>query len=81
MNQATIKYTKISAKQAGFTDRTTTLQEDVVAMFAVKSNKRSKSPPDTTPDAKKVKIPPFIRHYKATKDADLESTKLVTQRN
>lgn len=71
MNQATVKYSKISSESTGFNGRSTTLQEDVVAMFAAKSkstNKRAKSPPDDSPEPKKAKMPPFIRHYKVAKD-------------
>ena len=76
MNAAVLKYNQIAGKHDGkFPGSSTTLQEDIVAMLA---NKRkpiataAASPDGDTPAAKRAtsKLPPFIKHFKTSAEAD-----------
>ena len=66
MNQATVKYNKIVAKEGKFEGSTTTVQEDIVAMFSQGSKKRKfdasneGSPPVKLPVPE---LPPFATHF------------------
>ena len=66
MNQATVKYNKIVAKEGTFEGFTTTVQEDIVAMFSQGSRKQKSdtsnedSPPVKLPAPE---LPPFATHF------------------
>ena len=76
MNAAVLKYNQIAGKHDGkFPGSSTTLQEDIVAMLAQKRKPAAvaAAPPDgDTPAAKRTsnKLPPFIKHFKTSADAD-----------
>jgi hypothetical protein len=77
MNEAALKYIKISATSSGFTGSSNTLQEDIVAMVA--NAKRKKVSNDDRPgkpaaaakaSTAQEKPPPFAKHFKASAAAD-----------
>lgn len=79
LNSAVNKYNQIVSEQGGsFNGSSSTIQEDIVAMFAAKKGTKRSTPSvttDTDPDASKTadtepKKPPFLRHYKHTKASD-----------
>jgi hypothetical protein len=71
MNSAALKYVKISAEHAGsFQGRSTTLQDDIVAMVAASTKRKAASVADKVPTKRssappdKTSFPPFVTHYK-----------------
>jgi len=70
MNSAVIKYNKIIGEdsQGNFGGAITTIQEDIVAMMAVKTNKRKKkdnyNEKNSKKDRQKKDPPPFLTHFK-----------------
>lgn len=89
LNKAVLKYNKIRSTESTFTGSTSSIQEDIVAMFAKKapaSNKTSKNPNKDTDksndDSKKQPYnvdkdqPPFVKHYKASSEPDAAKFKL-----
>jgi hypothetical protein len=77
LNSASLKFTKISSNNSGFDGRSSTVQEDIVAMVAAKHKKPSAG--TTSSDAiKKAKLereggkkfPPFAKHFKSSSAAD-----------
>jgi hypothetical protein len=70
MNAATLKQTKIKSDSGDFRGRSTTIHEDVVAMLATKKRPPTGSAGATPkiPTDKKAtgKLPPFVRHFKAS---------------
>jgi hypothetical protein len=78
MNAAAIKYNKICVESDGqdFPGSATTLQEDIVAMVAATKRKHLPGAPpekgkptpsnNTNDDRKKLKQPPFVKHYKSS---------------
>ena len=77
MNSAVLKYNQISGKHDGqFPGSNTSIQEDIVAMLA---NKRKAATPGAatpaegsaaSPAKRTAKLPPFVKHFKASSDAD-----------
>ena len=66
MNTATVKFNKIIGKAGKFQGSVTTVQEDIVAMFAKRSNKRAydKVDPETNDNGNPpVERPPFLTHF------------------
>jgi hypothetical protein len=90
MNQAVVKYNKITYELKGFSGSSHTIQEDIVAMVTSAVNKRkqpkdsssttaSKSTPksdtdDTTP--RRQKLPPFAKHFAVSSAADAKKYKV-----
>ena len=70
MNKAVIKYNNIVCATGSFNGSTSTIQEDIVSMLALKHkpSKRRTSNDDDLHDKKFVKRepPPFVTHYKSS---------------
>jgi hypothetical protein len=73
MNSASLKQLKIKSETGNFRGRSTTIHEDVVAMLATKKRPHAPShSPDPSKDKDKkegFKLPPFVRHFKASATA------------
>ena len=75
MNSAALKYIKLSSSPDGFVARSTTVQDDVIAMIATKS-KKSRNPDranDNNSDdytARMAKLPPFVKYFKTSAAPD-----------
>ena len=70
MNQGALKLMKIESESGEFRGRSTTLQEDVVAMMATKAKRPPTRPPrldksTDNPGKGKSTLPPFVRHFKS----------------
>eukprot|EP00980_Cylindrotheca_fusiformis_P006392 scaffold1365_cov78-Cylindrotheca_fusiformis.AAC.1 len=76
MNSAAIKQMKIIADEGSFSGRSTSLQEDVIAMVAMKAkqpvakakpaaNKGKKKDKSDDESSSSKKSPPFVKHWKA----------------
>jgi hypothetical protein len=83
MNQATLKFNKITSTEGGFQGSNSTVQEDIVAMFTAAKRKRlpTSAPTDVKPkDANdkpfSKKLPPFAKHFKANNDPDSQKFKV-----
>jgi hypothetical protein len=77
MNTAIVKYNKICMNSPGhtFPGSASTLQEDVVAMMASTKRKAPIKSPATgkkevKPDDSKIKLPPFVKHFKYSTGSD-----------
>jgi hypothetical protein len=84
MNQATLKFNKITSTEGGFQGSNSTVQEDIVAMFTAAKRKRL---PNATPHDIKPKdvndtpfpakkLPPFAKHFKANNAPDSQKFKV-----
>ena len=69
MNSAALKYIKLSSSEEGFAARSTTVQDDVIALLAPKTKPSKNHQSDALPD-KSTKQPPFLTHYKTSLSPD-----------
>jgi hypothetical protein len=85
MNTAVIKYNKICMDSPGhsFPGSVSTLQEDIVAMMSTVKRKYPPAKPDAkvkkepkTNDDPKIKLPPFVKHFKSSTGSDGQKFKV-----
>ena len=80
MNSALLKYNQISLEEGGFNGSVSSVQEDIISMVAQmkKGTKRKKTDTDDSSEdkskgasktKKKKELPPFLKHFKTSKDA------------
>ena len=82
MNKADAKAKKIAAANGGvFGGKTTTVQDDIMAMFSQKqklpsSNKRKPDSDGSSAPPTSTKLPPWVRHFKKSTATDAEHYKV-----
>jgi len=91
LNKAVLKYNKIKSTESNFNGSTSSIQEDIVAMFAKKASPKASKAPNkdtdskSTDDSKKPNNnadkpdhpqPPFVKHYKSSPEPDAPKFKL-----